>query len=98
MGDDSTAEVAALEGVLSAIAQHAPKLRAAGVQHLRLDSFGLDLDLEPATPPEPPLPSGFKTIDDEDAEEPEDPLDDGITYGRASAPGFDALKQRKRGS
>lgn len=68
---------------LQLIAEHAPKLRAAGVHSLAIDGITLVL-----LPPDPPAP--VEQPDNDDAI-PTSDLDDPTTYGRlpgSSAPGF----------
>ena len=64
---------------LTVIAEHAPKLRVAGVQSLTIDGIALVL-----APPDDPAP-----LKDEESELV-DPANDPLTYGRTGkVPGFD---------
>ena len=76
-----------LNDTLRTIAEHAPKLRAAGVQSLSIDGIAMVL-----SPPEPrPYVSTEpeQKVDEDDT--PKRDADDPTTYGRAPgtpAPGF----------
>jgi hypothetical protein len=72
-----------LAAQLAILAEHAPRLRAAGIQHLKV----ADLELVLA----PPDPSPVIELGAADAEEPRGVLDDASTYGLpedADVPGF----------
>lgn len=69
--------------LLRLITEHAPALRAAGIQHLSIDgAFSVALAA-------PDAPSGAVLADEPPAEEYSDPLLDPLTYGnRSHVPGI----------
>lgn len=74
--------MADLTETLRVITEHAPRLRAAGVQSLSIDGIAMVL-----LPPDPPALEQSADAD----REPTNDLDDPTTYGRmpgSSAPGF----------
>jgi hypothetical protein len=65
---------------LALLAEHAPKLRRAGVSSLTIDDITIGL-----LPPDPPEPQP-----DEETHEPTGELDDPMTFGRSDGvPGFE---------
>lgn len=67
-----------LKETLETLAEHAPRLRAAGVRTLKVGDLSVTL-----APPDPPL------VDDDDDDDASSPLDDPATFGRLSGvPGY----------
>lgn len=68
-----------LEETLKTLAEHAPRLRTAGVRTLKVGDLSVTL-----APPDPPI-----VEDDGDDKDANDPLDDPATFGRLSGvPGY----------
>ena len=83
MGVDATDLQVDLDAKLALVAEHAPKLRAAGVQVLAIDGITMHL-----APHDPPAPVDLRPPEDET---PVRDLDDPSTYGLpegAEVPGF----------